>query len=302
MRFFVHLRNTTEKDVAAFLHRTYTHQKGPPWAYLVGGEVAIYLDCYNAAPSQFSHEEWVTLVEALGSLPAVTVSAHVTARHVGNREAVPAIVSALLGAFQGVAQDESSDKWWTAQQVLSAYQGEGRPYPGFPPLAWEALYTFLVYMDLPAVALLIDRATPFRARHVCDFATAQAEARSGAYSAVFARSPMAESGGAAEVIRTFRRFNPNGLTIYKSWDCRVELSGMVAARCAADFLLVDGVLSHELVNFVPYAVEAKRKGLVPSPPTFLWYESVLRQYFPTSPCWATADGFRQSGKPPSEYE
>jgi hypothetical protein len=100
----MHLRYTTEARVVAFLRGTYTHRQGPPWAYAVNGGVAIYLDCYPTELLQFDDDAWLSLIHELKALPAVTVVAHVMTRHVDNRHAVPAVVNALLGEFQGVAQ------------------------------------------------------------------------------------------------------------------------------------------------------------------------------------------------------
>jgi len=110
-RLYMHLRDTTATNVADFLRRTYTHQKGPPWAYAVNGEVVIYLDCYPIEPMQFDDYAWLSLIDAMKALPAVTVIAHVMGRHMNHPQAAPDVVKAVLGEFRGVAQDQSGCCW-----------------------------------------------------------------------------------------------------------------------------------------------------------------------------------------------
>jgi hypothetical protein len=106
-RFYIHLRDTTDSDVADFLRRTYTHQQGPPWAYAVQGEVVTYLDCYPIELAQFDDFAWDSLIREMKALPAVTVIAHVMKGHFNHPQGVPYVLKAVLSEFQGVAQDQS---------------------------------------------------------------------------------------------------------------------------------------------------------------------------------------------------
>jgi hypothetical protein len=132
----MHLRDTTETTVADFLRRTYTHQKGPPWACAVNGEVVIYLDCYPIELMQFDDCAWLSLIDAMKALPAVTVIAHVMRRHTNHPQAVPDVLTTVLGEFRGVAQDQSGCCWSLQRPVPS--QEEGRSSTPESPQAARA--------------------------------------------------------------------------------------------------------------------------------------------------------------------
>ncbi len=162
-------------------------------------------------------------------------------------------------------------------------------------------YRFLVLMEKPVFVELINQATPFAADHAHTLAEALTTLERSRYAAVLALSPMSEPGSAGRLIQAFRERNPGGLSIYHGWDYRIELSGLPAERCGADFLLVGGVLGEELVAFFPAVVELHQRGMVP-PVSLEWYERALRMCFPRSPFWEVAERFRAGRMPPSEYE
>jgi hypothetical protein len=162
-------------------------------------------------------------------------------------------------------------------------------------------FRFLVLMEQVAFAELINQATPFVADHARTLSEGLAALDRNEYHGVLALSPMSDSGSAVRLIAAFRERRPKGLCIYHGWDYRVELSGVPAERCGADFLVVGGVMAEELVGFFPVAVELHRQGTVPRP-SLEWYTQSLREYFPRSPFWNLAEQFRARGMPPSEYE
>ncbi len=176
-----------------------------------------------------------------------------------------------------------------------------KPQPHPAPAPGKQDVRFLVLMEQVAFAELINQATPFTADHAGTLAEALASLNRTDYQAVLALSPMSERGSAAQLIAAFRERNPKALCIYHGWDYRIELSGVPALRCGADFLVVGGVMGEELVGFFPVAVELHRQGLVP-PPSQEWYERILRECFPHSPFWNLAEQFRTRGMPASEYE
>ena len=122
------------------------------------------------------------------------------------------------------------------------------------------------------------------------------------YAALLAMSPMEEPGSAAKLIPKYRAKNPDGASIYHGWDCRIEVSGPKGLACEADFLVVGAILGHELLVALLGAVNVKRAGLVPRPPTLAWYEAFLRECFLESPFWEIAESFRIRGEPHSRYE
>ena len=118
-RLYMHLQDTAVSIVTDLLHRTYTHQQGPPWAVAVNGEVIIYLDCYPIELMQFDDYAWLNLIDAMKALPAVTVIAHVMRRHTGHPQVVLEVLKKVLSEFRGVAQDQSGCCWTPERPVPS---------------------------------------------------------------------------------------------------------------------------------------------------------------------------------------
>jgi hypothetical protein len=65
---------------------------------------------------EFYPEDIVSLSEELGGTPTISVSADVSGRHAGD-EQVREFVSKLLSKFDGVAQDEYTEGFWTLTDI-----------------------------------------------------------------------------------------------------------------------------------------------------------------------------------------
>jgi len=130
---FVHLRDTTEKEVAAFLQRTYPAQKGPPWIYEVAGEACLYIDLYRDHLKEFEPQGLLNLVQALNGEPVTSVGADVSGRYKGDDQ-VHAFVTTMLTEYAGVAMDDYSYHCWTLTEIESGYKFEGHRF--FDYLGW----------------------------------------------------------------------------------------------------------------------------------------------------------------------
>jgi hypothetical protein len=123
----VHLRDTNEVEVAAFLQRTYPYQQGPPWVCEVDGDDYLRIDFYRDGPREVEPEDWASLTKALGGRPAVSIVVEVSGRHPGDDQ-VRFFVAAMLGEFQGLAQDDYTKYFWTGEEVLSGHRVRGHPF------------------------------------------------------------------------------------------------------------------------------------------------------------------------------
>ena len=121
---FIHLRETTEGEVAIFLQRIYTFQTGPPWVLTLNGDPCLWIDFYRDASREFEPKDWARLVKALGCEPVVSLVVEVSGRHPGDDQ-VRSVIATTLGEFQGVAQDDFTTRFWTAEEVLSGYRENG---------------------------------------------------------------------------------------------------------------------------------------------------------------------------------
>jgi hypothetical protein len=125
----IYLRNTTAQEVVRLLDRICPAQKGPPWIWERDGDPCLYVQCTSGGAYDFSFEREIqeSVVAALGGPPHASVLADVAGRHPGDAE-VRALLSALLGTFHGVAQDEYTSHSWTLEQVLSGAKVEGHGF------------------------------------------------------------------------------------------------------------------------------------------------------------------------------
>jgi hypothetical protein len=121
---FVHLRNATQEQVEAFLERTYTRQHGPPWIGECDCDACLYINIYHDLRSEAEPEELASLHKELGGEPTVSVSADVSGRHRGD-EQVRDFVSKLLSEFDGLAQDEYTEGFWTLDEIRSEHKKPG---------------------------------------------------------------------------------------------------------------------------------------------------------------------------------
>jgi hypothetical protein len=121
------LRSTTEDRVAQFLQRIYPAQEGPPWVCDIAGEPYLYIDFYRDGPIEMEPENWASLVNALGGDPVVSVVADVSGRNPGDVQ-VRSFIEAMLGQFEGLAQDDYTCHCWTAEEVRSGCTVHGHAF------------------------------------------------------------------------------------------------------------------------------------------------------------------------------
>jgi hypothetical protein len=122
----VHLRETIEEAVVAFSQRTYTRQSNiTGWVHEFDGQgYALYIDIYRDGPQEFEPEDWDKMVLTLGCDPDVSVIANVSRRRPGGDQ-VAFFTFGLLSEFQGIAQDDYSNRYWTKQEIELGRQVEG---------------------------------------------------------------------------------------------------------------------------------------------------------------------------------
>jgi hypothetical protein len=123
----VHLRDTTESEVAAFLQQAYPSQQGPTWIAQASGDACLYIDFHPCSPSATPPEEWQAIVREFGGAPAVSVIADVSGRHPGGDQ-VREFVTRLLARFSGAATDDYSKHMWSLHEITSGHRAENHPF------------------------------------------------------------------------------------------------------------------------------------------------------------------------------
>ena len=122
----IHLVNTDRSAVRTHLTQVAQPEKGDRWLYPLGASPpALYIEFYEDYEREFEADELLPLKLALGEMPKVSVIADVSGRVLGDAE-VRAFVKCLLGVFQGVAQDEYSEHFWTLAEIRSGAANGGR--------------------------------------------------------------------------------------------------------------------------------------------------------------------------------
>jgi hypothetical protein len=115
---FLHLREATEEQVASFLTEAFPSQNGPPWILAVGDDPCLYVDFRRNWQAESEPEEIECLRAVLGGGPSVSLSADVSGRHPGDAE-VRNFVSQVLSEFDGVAEDEYTEGFWTKAEIVA---------------------------------------------------------------------------------------------------------------------------------------------------------------------------------------
>jgi len=121
---FVHLWNTSERDVAAALDRLFPTQ-GRPWAFEVNDDPCLYIDFYR--DGHIEDEDWLTRFSARGGPPAVSVIANISGRHEGSKQASQ-FVTWLLSEFEGVTTDDDWLHLWTLEEVQNDLLVDGKKF------------------------------------------------------------------------------------------------------------------------------------------------------------------------------
>lgn len=118
---FVHLREATEEQVASFLSEAFPNQKGPPWILSVAGDAHLYIRFCRNWQAESEAEEIECLRAMLGGKPSVSLSADVSGRHSGDAE-MREFVSRILSKFDGLAEDEYTEGFWTMEEIIREYR------------------------------------------------------------------------------------------------------------------------------------------------------------------------------------
>jgi hypothetical protein len=161
---------------------------------------------------------------------------------------------------------------------------------------------WLVFMEPPLYADVLNARTPGSAKHVRTLEEARKAMRETQYDALLALSPRQASGAATTAIKEFRAANPAGVSVYHGWDYRLEVSAPKAEACGADVLLLGGLLGEEALFLLTFGIMAKAEGVIPERRDRGWYERILKEACPKSPVWTAAEGLRKSAAPPNECE
>ncbi|EGF92699.1 hypothetical protein ABI_11360 [Asticcacaulis biprosthecium C19] len=115
----VHLIETTEAEVSAFLETRYPTQAGPPWVALSNNEQCLYINFYTHLLEEAGPDELSELERRLGLMPSISVIADISGRHSGDLE-VEAFITVMLTKFSGVAGDDYTARFWTLDEIISA--------------------------------------------------------------------------------------------------------------------------------------------------------------------------------------
>jgi hypothetical protein len=116
--FFVFLTGTTRTEVEAYLNTALRYcDVTENWVRDQGHDPMAYFSWYDTFDAEWSAEALAELRGRIGGLfEATTLLGHLS-RLPGAATAARAAVGELLARFGGVAQDELSERLWTAQEL-----------------------------------------------------------------------------------------------------------------------------------------------------------------------------------------
>src|SRR5262245_4784027 len=142
-----------------------------------------------------------------------------------------------------------------------------RPPAGAPAAEAQQVVTevpalfdpILLFMENPAFVALLQEVPSWQVVHTRSFGEFSAALPDRKYAMLIALSPLDDSGAAGRAIRAFRQLNPEALTVYHGHDPRIAVSGPRALACAADVLILGGVMVHELFHCLGTALILKRQ-------------------------------------------
>jgi hypothetical protein len=127
----VYLRETTQDVVAAVLDLAYPGQRFP-WLHLIKDDPYLYIDFLPSNWSDIDPDHWKEFQEQFGGEPAVAVTADVSGRHPGGPQVLE-FVTLLLSKFNGLANDDYTDRLWPLSEII-----EKARYKGFEFFDWRA--------------------------------------------------------------------------------------------------------------------------------------------------------------------
>ena len=123
----IHLRNATEKDIAAFLQQACSSSQARPWLVGRAGSPVLYIDFYHDIDKEYEAEDLLDLTACLQGKPRASVIVDVSGSVPGNKE-VREFVCSILGAFEGIAHDEYTNHCWTREEVLNNERIQGHTF------------------------------------------------------------------------------------------------------------------------------------------------------------------------------
>ena len=111
----VYLRDTTQDEVAAVLDLAYPGQRFP-WLHSINDDAYLYIDFLPTNWSDIDPDDWKVFQEQFGGEPAVAVTADVSGRHHGGPQVLE-FVTLLLSKFNGLANDDYTDRLWPLSEI-----------------------------------------------------------------------------------------------------------------------------------------------------------------------------------------
>lgn len=235
------------------------------------------------------------------------------------RTYAPSVPEAVCEIIARCIKKTRKDRYQTAEALAEALRAVlatpepeedlatlvGRARPGFMPAkrplpSGGEAQPLLVFMEIPAFAVLVSELSSLPTFWARTSAEALAAVVSRPFAAVLSLSPTKEPGTARTVIEAVRSRNPDALTIYHGRDYRLEVSGEEALRCKADLVMLGGVDTNDFMAFVMTGLQLRASGELPTPPTLAWYEEALRQLCPKSHFREMAEQLRSRGVEPFE--
>ncbi|GAA4364804.1 hypothetical protein GCM10023185_34610 [Hymenobacter saemangeumensis] len=130
---FIYLKTTTADELDLFLNSYFAQSppKSAPgayrWFWETDGAPVLYIDFYNEYDAELEPETKEALYHALGGPPTTSLSADVSGRHPGDQE-VRSFIHLVLSSFEGLAQDDYTDSFWTLLEIEQGHCHLGHPF------------------------------------------------------------------------------------------------------------------------------------------------------------------------------
>ena len=113
---FVHFREATEAEVTEYLSQIYTPVGEQQWTVFDRKDAPLlYVAFYRDMNTEFETEDYFILLEKLGGEPCLSIVANVSG---AGEEEVRKFACDLLGRWNGLAQDDHGDYFWTREDIL----------------------------------------------------------------------------------------------------------------------------------------------------------------------------------------
>ena len=113
-------------ELAAFLTKKLPEQS-EPWVVILNGEAAIFVHVVPAEDADLEDSDLQELKARLQSEELTALLVEVAVRNVGCAE-VRELVAAVVEHFSGVASDDVSERWWTAEEIRTPGEFNLQPF------------------------------------------------------------------------------------------------------------------------------------------------------------------------------